>query len=104
MQNEMRRIGTIGTVSRVLVGVGLLYLALADGRSWGLAWHEAVLGLAVFPAVMIAVGIAARRTLVSPPGGHSPAARRLRSRTGSSAETTRSAAPLSRRSTRSRRG
>jgi hypothetical protein len=48
-------------VSRVLVGVGLLYLALADGGSWGLAWHEALLGLVAFPAIMLAVGLAARR-------------------------------------------
>jgi hypothetical protein len=56
-----RRIGTIGTASRVLVGLGLLHLALADGLSWGLAWHEAVLGLVGFPAVMVALGLAARR-------------------------------------------
>jgi hypothetical protein len=56
-----RRIGTFGAVSRVLVGVGLLYLALADGGSWGLAWHEALLGLVAFPAIMLAVGLAARR-------------------------------------------
>ena len=61
MQKHMRRIGTIGTASRVLVGLGLLTLAFADGGSWGLAWHEAVLGLVAFPAIMLAVGLAARR-------------------------------------------
>ena len=61
MQKHMRRIGTIGTASRVLVGLGLLYLALADGLAWGLAWHEALLGLVAFPAAMVALGLAARR-------------------------------------------
>lgn len=57
----MRRIGTIGTTSRVLVGLGLLYLALADGLSWGLTWREALLGLVGFPAVMVVLVMAARR-------------------------------------------
>ena len=61
MADMKRRIGTIGTTSRVLVGLGLLYLALADGLSWGLAWREAALGLLGFPAVMVALGLAARR-------------------------------------------
>ena len=61
MQKQMRRIGTIGTASRILVGLGLLYLALADGLSWGLTWHEALLGLVAFPGVMVALGLAARR-------------------------------------------
>jgi hypothetical protein len=61
MQKQIPRIGTIGTTSRVLVGLGLLYLALADGLSWGLTWREAGLGLVGFPAVMVALGLAARR-------------------------------------------
>ena len=61
MQKHMRRIGTVGTASRVIVGIGLLYLALADGRSWGLTLRETVLGLVGFPAVMVALGLAARR-------------------------------------------
>lgn len=56
-----RRIGTIGTASRALAGLGLVHLALASGLSWGLAWHEAVLGLLAFPAATVAVGLAARR-------------------------------------------
>src|SRR5919106_4849880 len=55
-----RRIGSSGTVSRVLVGLGLLYLALADGASWGLATHEAMLGLVAFPAAMVTLGLSAR--------------------------------------------
>ena len=60
MQKQLRRIGTIGTASRVVVGLGLLYFALADRLSWGLSWHEAALGLVAFPAVMVALGLAAR--------------------------------------------
>jgi hypothetical protein len=60
MPTTNRRIGTIGTASRVLVGLGLLYLALADGGSWDLAWHEALLGLVTFPAVMFFFGLGAR--------------------------------------------
>jgi hypothetical protein len=36
MPKHMRRIGTIGTASCVVVALGLLYLALADGLSCGL--------------------------------------------------------------------
>ncbi len=57
-----RRIGRVGTVSRVIVGLGLLYLAFTHGGlSWKLTWHDAVLGLIAFPAVMVATGLAARR-------------------------------------------
>ena len=57
-----RRIGPIGTTNRVLGGLGLLYLALSDGDlSWSLYWYDAVLGLAVLPALMLGVGLAASR-------------------------------------------
>ncbi|MGH3132573.1 MAG: hypothetical protein ACRDNY_02320 [Gaiellaceae bacterium] len=61
-----RRIGTFGTVSRVLVGVGLLYLALFDWDSWGLAWYDVALGLVALPGVMVGVGLAARRLGAGP--------------------------------------
>jgi hypothetical protein len=32
----------------------------ADGASWGLAWHEPLLGLVAFPAVMLVFGLGAR--------------------------------------------
>jgi hypothetical protein len=60
------RIGSIGAVSRVLVGLGLLYLALADGGSWGLAWHEPLLGLVAFPAAMVVFALGARRFAEGP--------------------------------------
>ena len=64
MTGMTRRIGTIGTALRALVGLGCVYLALAnedEGLAWGLQWHEAVLGLVAFPAVMIAIALLARR-------------------------------------------
>jgi hypothetical protein len=64
----MRRIGPIGTASRVLAGLALLYLTLSDGGrlSWDLHWYEVALGLGVFPAVMVGVGLAARRFAGAP--------------------------------------
>lgn len=56
---KIRRIGTIGTVARVLVGLALLVLAFAN-KSWGFAWSDVALGLVVFPGVMAAVGLVAR--------------------------------------------
>ena len=57
-----RRIGPIGTTSRLLAGLGLLYLALSDGGlSWGLRWYDVALGLVLLPAVMLGVGLAASR-------------------------------------------
>jgi hypothetical protein len=62
--NRTRRIGTFGTVARVLVGVALLVLVFADQPhewAWGVEPHELVLGLGVFPVVMVAIGLLARR-------------------------------------------
>jgi hypothetical protein len=58
----------------LLLGLGLLYLGLADGASWGLAWHEALLGFVAFPAVMLVFGLGARLLAEGPvrfdgPGG-----------------------------------
>ena len=83
MNTAGRRIGRAGTISRVIVALGLLYLALTHsgaligfkrpgsatyhltftsrGLSWGLTWYDAVLGLVVFPALMVVIGLAARR-------------------------------------------
>jgi hypothetical protein len=56
-----RRIGPIGTVTRLLAAGGLLYLAFFDGTSWGLEWYDAAVGLGVLPAAVIAFGLGARR-------------------------------------------
>ena len=52
--NRKRAIGLAGTMGRVLVGLGLLYLAFTDGGKpeWELEWYSPVLGLIAFPAVM----------------------------------------------------
>lgn len=62
MKTTARRIGRAGTVSRVIAGLGLLYLAVTHGLpSWHLRWYDPVLGLIALPAVMVVAGLAARR-------------------------------------------
>ena len=50
-----RAIGIVGTIARVIVGLGFLYGAVTDfGRpEWELEWYSPVLGLIAFPAVML---------------------------------------------------
>lgn len=60
-EGPARRIGWAGTVLRVVVGVFLLYLAMADGRGWGLTWQEVAVGLGVLPAAVMAFVLIARR-------------------------------------------
>ena len=50
-----RAIGIVGTVARVVVGLGFLYLALTDFGSpeWELKWYSPVLGLIAFPGVLM---------------------------------------------------
>lgn len=65
-----RRIGVTGTTLRVVYGVGLLALALIEEKggnlTWGIQWHEAVLGLVVFPLVMVVIVLIARRSSGGP--------------------------------------
>jgi hypothetical protein len=62
-----RRIGPIGTASRALVGLGLLYLAgAAAGLSWDIEWYDPVIGLVALPAIMVAAGLGARRYAAGP--------------------------------------
>ncbi len=59
-----RRIGPAGTAVRVTMGIFLLYLALVDGGTlfdWELEWRETILGLVVFPAVMMLIALVAGR-------------------------------------------
>jgi hypothetical protein len=44
MHMKTRRIGPIGTTTRLLAAAGLGYLALFDGASWGLEWYDAAVG------------------------------------------------------------
>lgn len=61
MPRLSRRIGPIGTTTRLVGAAALLYLALLDGASWGLTRYDAVFGFVVVPAAMLALGLAALR-------------------------------------------
>ena len=61
-----RRIGPIGTATRLLAAAGLLYLAFFDGASWGFEWYDAAVGLGLLPAASIAFGLGARRYASGP--------------------------------------
>ncbi len=54
--NRKRAIGVAGTIGRVLLGLGLLYLAFTDGGKpeWGLQWQGPLLGLVAFPVAVLA--------------------------------------------------
>ncbi len=53
--NRKRAIGVAGTIGRVLLGLGLIYLAFTDGGrpEWELAWYSSVLGLIAFPVALL---------------------------------------------------
>jgi len=53
--NRKRAIGLVGTAGRVVLGLGLLYLAFTDGGKpeWGLQWQGPLLGLIAFPAILM---------------------------------------------------
>jgi hypothetical protein len=61
--SNTRSIGPVGTALRVLGALALLYIAGgAEGlSSWAIEPEDAVLGLLVFPAIMVGVGLVARR-------------------------------------------
>jgi hypothetical protein len=61
MTQPTRRIGPVGTTTRLAAAAGLLYLALFDGARWGLEWYDVAVGLAVLPAAVLAFGLVARR-------------------------------------------
>jgi hypothetical protein len=63
---KTRRIGPIGTTTRLVGAAGLLYLASFDGASWGLEWYDLAVGLGVLPAAMVAFGLGARRYASGP--------------------------------------
>jgi class 3 adenylate cyclase len=69
MTEKTRRVGPIGRALRVVTGLTFIYLALADEDwkpAWGVELYEAVLGLVVFPAVMLAIVLVARRRSDAP--------------------------------------
>ena len=68
MHMKTRRIGPIGTTTRLLAAAGLLYLAFFDGASRGLEWYDAAVGLGVLPG---------RRRRPEPARAHVGAANRV---------------------------
>jgi len=85
MNTPTRRIGRVGTASRVIVALGLPYLAVTNGGglvylslpngwlSWDLTWSEAVLGLIALPGIRSWPGSPPAGSLaalsISPPAG-----------------------------------
>jgi hypothetical protein len=62
MAKATRDIGPVGTAARVVIGLGLLYIAGgASLLSWGIEWQDAIIGLVALPALMVALGVVARR-------------------------------------------
>ncbi|MGH9917735.1 MAG: hypothetical protein ACRD6W_02515 [Nitrososphaerales archaeon] len=53
----MRRIGPIGTWSRVVLGAALVFFGLFHGHPWGIPWYQAVLGLVGFPSLILTLGL-----------------------------------------------
>ena len=67
MTAKERRIGPLGTTLRVVVGLGLLYLAGgAGGLSWRVDWYDPLVGLVALPAIALALGLGARRYAAGP--------------------------------------
>lgn len=60
MQTAARRIGPIGTSTRLLVAAAVLYLALFDWTAWGLTWYDGALALGLVAASLLA-GLLAHR-------------------------------------------
>ena len=66
---KRRAIGPVGTTLRVAVGLGLLYLGVADeseGLAWGITWWQAVLGLVGLPAALLAAQLIRLRFTQAP--------------------------------------
>jgi hypothetical protein len=62
MTRRTRDIGPFGTTARVLAALALLYIAGgASLGSWGIELEDAIVGLVALPALMVGLGLAARR-------------------------------------------
>lgn len=55
MTTEKRRIGLVGTLARIAVGIAFIYFALTEfgDPKWDLDWYAVPLGLVVFPAALL---------------------------------------------------
>jgi hypothetical protein len=66
-EHRSRRIGPIGTASRIVVGLALLFLSgWSGGLSWEIAWYELALGLIALPAIMLVAGLLAGHFSAAP--------------------------------------
>lgn len=64
---KVREIGPVGTVLRVVTGLGLLYLAGAvEGGSWDVRWFDPLVGVIALPGATAALGLLARRYASGP--------------------------------------
>jgi hypothetical protein len=76
MTRRTRRIGPLATAVRIVVAVGLVYLAgAADGLPWNVDGYDILGGLILLPAITIILGLVARRHAAKPirftgPAGH----------------------------------
>jgi hypothetical protein len=62
MVRTSREIGPIGTAARIVTALALLYIVGGSTiASWNIDLHDALIGLVALPALMLAVGLAARR-------------------------------------------
>jgi hypothetical protein len=62
-----RGIGPVGTASRAVVGLVLVYIAGgASGLEWHGEWYDTIGGLVLLPALTITLGLAARRYASGP--------------------------------------
>jgi hypothetical protein len=65
--DSSRRIGPIGTASRVVVALGLLLLAGWDGGlSWQIEWYDPLVGLVALLAITVSAGLLAGRYSAGP--------------------------------------
>jgi len=62
MARTSREIGPVGTAARIVTSLVLLYIVGGSTvASWGIDLHDAVIGLVALPALMVALGLVARR-------------------------------------------
>jgi hypothetical protein len=76
MPTATRRIGPIGTSTRLLIAAALLYLALFDWTTWGLTWYDGAIAAGLV-AASVAAGLVARRYAHGPLRFTGPAATTL---------------------------
>jgi hypothetical protein len=67
MARKSREIGPVGTAARIATALALLYIVGGSTiASWSSDLHDAVIGLLALPALMIGLGLIARRYAEGP--------------------------------------